>query len=145
MKKSILISGCCALSALILSGCSAVNTSQGAYTADVSVSKEFTPVVDLQKEVVSGEAQVNCLFGIFTWGVSSFADNAFVKSTGPSFSITANPMDVAKQGATYNALDAANADMLLAAKYVIDTKDYVVFKQINCTATGFPGVIKDVK
>ena len=103
-------------------------------------------VIEKKAAAASGEATIYSLFGIFTWGVSNFADDSFVmRENNNSFLLTIDPLAVAKQGAVYNACKTANSDMLLGAKYVINTNDYFVFKTINCKATGFPGVLKDVK
>ncbi|MDD4817849.1 MAG: hypothetical protein PHI85_07760 [Victivallaceae bacterium] len=146
MKKSLLFVGSALFASAILSGCATQNTSQGAYAPEVKVEKSYEAVIQKQDKAVAGDATVNCLFGIFTWGVSNFADDAFVmQQNSNSFSLTMNPADVAKRGATYNACANAKSDMLLGAKYVVDTKDYFVFKTIKCTATGFPGVLQAVK
>ena len=146
MKKRMFLVGGALVASTILSGCATQNTSQGAYAPDVKVEKKYEAVIQKQDNVATGEATVNCLFGIFTWGVNNFADDAFVmQQSSNSFSLTINPADVAKRGATYNACANAKSDMLLGAKYVVDTNDFFVFKTIKCTAAGFPGVLQDVK
>ena len=144
MKKTMLFAAF-AFVAFAVTGCTAVNTSQGAYAPDVTITKSYTADIEHKNTAVSGQATVYNLFGIFTWGVTSFADDAFVGNTNNSFSITTNPMDVAKQGATYKACNDNGADMLLGAKYKVDTQDYIVFKIITCDASGFPGVVKGIK
>ena len=144
MKKSMLFAAF-AFIAFAITGCTAVNTSQGAYAPDVTITKSYTANIDHKDVAVSGQATVYNLFGILTWGVSSFADDAFVSTSNSSLRLTTNPMDVAKQGATYNACEASGSDMLLGAKYKVDTQDYIVFKIITCDASGFPGVLKGIK
>ena len=85
------------------------------------------------------------LFGCIAWGASSFADDAFSSTSNNPLSLVASPNTLAKQAATYNACEANKADALLGAKYKLDTMDFVVFKTVKCTATGYPGVIKGVK
>ncbi len=147
MKKSVLLlAGSAVLASVLMSGCATRNTSQGAYAPEVTVEKKYEAVIEKKAAAASGEATIYSLFGIFTWGVSNFADDSFVmRENNNSFLLTIDPLAVAKQGAVYNACKTANSDMLLGAKYVINTNDYFVFKTINCKATGFPGVLKDVK
>lgn len=132
------------LALALMTGCASVNTNDGAIPANIKIHKTYTPDITVQKTAVSGDATVNCLFGLITWGVSEYADDAFVK-TGPSISLLKSADEVAKQGATYNACNTAKADYLLGAKYRLDTMDYFVFKTVKCTATGYPGTITGVK
>lgn len=144
MKKFSLIAVIFA-AAFVLTGCFSTNTSQESKGAAFEIKPvKYEMDIETRKTAVSGEAAVNCLFGIFTWGVSDYADYAFSDKAG-IFSFVPNPNDVAKKGATYNACKKANADMLIGAKYVIETEDYFVFKRIKCTTTGYPGVVKGIK
>lgn len=141
MKKVLVLAGA---ALALMTGCISVNNNDGAIPADITVRKGYIADIDVQDKAASGEATVNCLFGFITWGVSEYADDAFVK-TGPAISLLKNANDVAKQGATYNACEKTKADYLLGAKYRLDTEDYFVFKTVKCTATGYPGTIKGVK
>lgn len=141
MKKMLVLAGA---ALALMTGCISVNTNDGAIPADITVRKGYVADIDVAQQAATGEATVNCLFGLITWGVSNYADDAFVK-TGPALTLLTSANDVAKQGATYNACEAAKADYLLGAKYRLDTEDYFVFKTIKCTATGYPGTIKGVK
>ena len=128
----------------LMTGCAAVNTNDAAVATEVVVCKTYAPKMDVKKEAVTGVATVNCLFGgLITWGVSNYADDAFIK-TGSPVALVANPMTVAKQGATYNACAAADATHLLGATYRVDTEDYIVFKKVKCTATGYPGKVTGI-
>ena len=143
MKKVLMLAAVCAVAAF-MTGCMATHTNDAASAAKVCVSKKFDADIVAGKKAVAGTATVHNLFGIFTWGVSNFADDAFVTS-GNSLQLTVSPLTVAKQGATFNACKAAKADMLLAAKYNIKISDFVVYKSVKCDVTGYPGVIKGVK
>jgi len=143
MKKSLMFVAVCAF-AVVMTGCMATHTNDAASAAKVCVSKKFDADIVAGKKAVAGTATVHNLFGIFTWGVSNFADDAFV-STDNAFQLTVSPLTVAKQGATYNACKAAKADMLLAAKYNIKVSDFFVYKSVKCDVTGYPGVVKGVK
>lgn len=141
MKKMLILAGA---ALALMTGCISANTNDGAIPVDVTVRKGYIADLDVKDTTVTGEATVNCLFGILTWGVSEYADDAFVK-TGSGVSLLKDANDIAKQGATYNACEATKADYLLAAKYRIDIEDYLVFKKIKCTAVGYPGTIKGLK
>lgn len=140
MKKVLVLAGA---ALALMTGCISVNNNDGAYPAEITVRKNYIADIDVQETAVQGEATVNCLFGLITWGVSEYADEAFVE-TGLGVTLIKGANDVAKQGATYKACEAAKADYLLGAKYRIDTEDYFVFKKVKCTATGYPGTIKGV-
>lgn len=141
MKKSLILAGA---ALALMTGCISVNTNDGAIPADITVRKGYVADIDVQETAAQGEATVNCLFGLITWGVSEYADDAFVE-TGLGVTLIKSANDVAKQGATYNACEKAKADYLLGAKYRLDTEDYFVFKTVKCTAIGYPGTIKGVK
>ena len=68
-----------------------------------------------------------------------------MSNSGLPFQFVASGDQVAKQGATYNACEAAKADVILGAKYKLDIADYFVYKTIKCKVTGYPGTIKGVK
>ena len=144
MKKQLLLAGGAVAAALVMTGCMATHTNDAASSAKVCVGKKFDADIVAGKQAVSGTATVHNLFGIITWGVSNFADDAFVSGNN-GLQLAVSPLTVAKQGATYNACTANKADMLLAAKYKIDVKDFFIYKNVTAKVTGYPGVIKGVK
>ena len=144
MKKQLLLAGGAVAAALVMTGCMATHSNDAASSAKVCVGKKFDADIVAGKQAVSGTATVHNLFGIITWGVSNFADDAFVSGNN-GLQLSVSPLTVAKQGATYNACAASKADMLLAAKYNIKVSDFVVYKSVKCDVTGFPGVVKGVK
>lgn len=141
MKKIPIFAG---VALALMTGCMSTNTNDGATPVSFAVAKAYTADVDVQKEATQAEATVNCLFGLITWGVSEYADDAFVTSN-TGLGLFKDPATVAKQGATYKACDATKADYLLGATYRIDTQDYFIFKTVKCTATGYPATVKGVK
>jgi hypothetical protein len=144
MKKQLLLAGGAIAAALAMTGCMATHTNDAASSAKVCVGKKFDADIVAGKKAVSGTATVHNLFGVITWGVSNFADDAFVSGNN-GLQLSVSPLTVAKQGATYNACAANKADMLLAAKYKVDVKDFFVYKNVTAKVTGYPGVIKGVK
>ena len=146
MKKvSLVVAVVCAM--VGFTGCMSTNTNDAAVVAPAKVlEKEFKSDIVTKEAKVSGEANINCLFGFIIWGASSFADDAFVETSTSPFPIRfANPMTLVKQAATYEACKGAKADYILGAKYKVDTKDYFVFKQINCQVVGFPAELVGIK
>ena len=143
MKKSLMLVAVCAIAAF-MTGCMATHTNDAAASAKACVSKKFEADIVAGKTAVKGKATVHNVLGLITWGVTDYADEAFV-SGAPAIQLAPNPLTVVKQGATYNACAAAKADMLLAAKYNIKISDYLVYKKIECQVAGFPGVVKGVK
>lgn len=141
MKKMLILAG---IALTLMTGCLSTNTNDGATPVEFKVEKAYTADVDIQKDATKAEATVNCLFGLITWGVTEYADEAFVSSNS-GLGLFKDPMTVAKQGATYKACKDANADALLGATYHIDTEDYFIFKKVKCTAEGYPATIKGVK
>ena len=145
MKKSLLLAGAAVAAAFVMTGCMSTHTNDAANGAKVDVTKTFTADVTVGQKAVSGEATVHNVLGLFTFGVSEFADDAFVSTTGPVLQLAVSPVDAAKQGAAYKACAAAKADTILAAKYKLEIKDFFVYKCVNCKVTGFPGTVKGVK
>ena len=145
MKKSLMFVAVCAI-AVFMTGCFATHTNDAAATAKACVGKKFEADIVAGKTAVKGQATIHNVLGLITWGVNNYADEAFVTTNNSALPFLAvSPLDVAKQGATYNACTAAKADMLLAAKYNIKISDFFVYKKIECNVSGFPGVVKGVK
>lgn len=140
MKKMLfgLVAG--AASLVVFSGC-ATYTNDVASATKIKTTAHYEATYDYKPQKVSGEATVHSLFGIFTWGVSAVADDAF--SSEYSFIPTA--ASKAKGGATYNACKANKADALLAAKYVVEDEDYFVYRKVKATVSGLPATLKEVK
>lgn len=134
--------------AMILTGCTSVNTNDAARDFDAIIKPaEFQTIIEAGDTKVTGEAQLNVLFGIFSWGVSEFADRAFESDYDdvPVFSLFSSPMTLVKDAATYAACDHNKCDVILNAKYSIKVTDYFVYKIYNCKVYGYPGVEKGLK
>ena len=145
MKKQLLLAGGAVAAAFVMTGCMATHTNDATATVQFNVEKDFKADVMTSQQAVSGEATVHNLFGLISWGVSDFADDAFVTTNASPLQLAASPLTIAKQGATYNACESAKADVILAAKYKIDVADFFVYKTVKCKVTGDPGTIKGVK
>lgn len=134
--------------ALVLTGCTSVHTNDAARAFDAVVRPaEFQSVIEAGEDKITGEAQLNVLFGIFSWGVSEFADRAFESEYDdiPVFSLFTSPLTLVKDGAAYAACAENNCDVILNARYHIKTTDYFLFKIYNCKVSGYPGIDKGLK
>lgn len=144
-----------AVAALLFSGCTSINTSDAGsmnvYPATVGPVDNYRPLYKVnEKERVSGQAQVNVLFGIFAWGdTSAFADNATLAASdsiwGMFFAWLPNAKEIAAKAAFYNACTSSKSDAVVAARYEIQTDDYFVFKKMNVKVTGFPATLTGVE
>jgi len=127
--------------AIVTTGCTSINNNDGANAISVDrMEVPYEPILDIKAQKVSSEAKVSVLFGFITWGQNKFADDTALGD----FSLFA-PTGQAKAAAVYKACKANNADLLLATKYEIETKDYFVFKKISCKVAGYPATVKGIQ
>lgn len=142
MKKALTMILAGGVIALFGTACSNFETNRIGEQVDVKMAIQVDPEVEIQNQTAEGSAKVHCLFGIFTWGVNDEAVGVFDEGSGAFFK---SPNTLARQGASYSACKTANADMLIAPRYDLTTMNYVVYKQIDCKAKGYPAVLKSVK
>ena len=121
--KKLYLSALAAVSAvMVMTGCTTVNNNDAANDFKaVMVPAKFESVITHKDTKVSGEAQLNVLFSVFSWGVSEFADRSF-ESSDNGIGLFPNPYALVKQAATFDA-----------------------FKMINCKVSGYPGVETGIK
>lgn len=143
MKKILL--GLLAVTGIfIATGCTNINSSDGGnlniYPETVGPTDNYRPLynIDTKKRVV-GKAQVNVLFGLFTWGDGSgIADNADV------FSFLPDARRISAKAAVYNACKDAHCDSIVAARYEITRKNYLIFSKCEVEVKGFPATLVGV-
>lgn len=153
MKKSLILAGVASVIALIGTGCTSIEASKVGDQVQVNMPVFVKPTVETKDTVINGSATVHSIFGIFSWGPNSqavgvdYGINSI--ATGGVFdnllTYTSKSEMVARNAAAYEATTSAKADIILAPQYVLTTKDYFVYKSINCKVKGFPGYIKGVK
>ncbi len=128
----------------ITTGCTNINSSDEANMVQYKAVVNYTPIIEKKNKLVSGNAKVNVLFGFITWGddlfTNSYADNGLFNSASLFF-----PIGKAKASAVYNACKKNKSDVLLASQYDITTKNYILFKVINCKVKGFPAKVTGLK
>ncbi len=93
-----------------------------------------------EKQTVTGNAKIHCLFGLFVWGGAGTADYADFTNESDSFlsKILPNPKATGAKSAFYDACVANKCDSLVASRYTIKTKDYFVYAQYDITVKGYP-------
>lgn len=144
MKKIIMMILAGGVLAVAGTGCTSFETNRVGDQVEVKIPLTVEPVVEASNQMVEGNATVNCLFGIFTWGVSSQAVGIDYTGTSAGASMFTSPADIAKNGAAFDACTGAKADLLLAARYNLTETNYFVFKKVECTVKGYPGILKSI-
>ncbi len=146
MNKSFIAVVAGGMLALVATGCTSFETNRTGNPVEIKMQAEVKPEIEAGKNMVDGHARVNCLFGIFTWGVDSQAVGVNY-GTGDSggLGFFSNPADMARNGAAFNACNDSKADLLLAPRYNVTVKDYFVFKTVDCDVKGYPGKLKSIK
>ena len=150
MKKVFVLISAISM-AVVLSACTTTNSSDGGsmniYPRTVGPVDSYRPIYSVNEKVrVSGEANVNVLFGIFTWGDGSqFADNASIFKADSFFgrllAIFPNSKNIASKAAFYRACKSGKCDTVVAARYEVNTVDYFVFQKMNIKISGFPAKV----
>ncbi len=143
MKKTLVKMCAIASMASVFTGCMSTSSNDGANQIGMEKLQmpSYAPVIEHKATKVSGSAEMNVWVGLFAKGDTDYAENTTFNSLG----FFSTPTDKVKNAAVYNACKKHNADMLLGTKYSVTEKDYVLFKTLKCTVTGFPAVVKDVK
>lgn len=147
--KKICLFAFAGMVAVLFTGCFSTHTNDLAKDTDVTLrTPNYQMEVQTGKKRVSGKASQNVVYlflGSISWGDSKFADRAFTDGNSSLLSFFPDPVEQVKQAATYNACAAAKCDMLIGAKYTVEIEDYIVFKRVKCTVTGYPGIELGIK
>jgi hypothetical protein len=144
MKKITTIICAAICLSFIFTGCTSFRTNRTGGQLEVEMELKVKPNVTIGKEKVSGTATCKALFGVMTWGVSKTVEGMTYngESVNSGLDFAANK---AKAGATFMACKKAKADFLISPQYNIVTKDYLIYKVVKCTVTGFPGKLNGVE
>ena len=142
MKKKLILA-CISFAAVVLTGCTSIVTSDGANGVPQLASDHpgYDAIFTHKNTRVTGEAQINVLFGLFSWGAEGYADNSELST----FSFLPSSENFAKSAAVYNTCQENTADLLVGTRYVLTITDYFVFKKVNCKVAGFPATMTGVK
>ena len=142
MKKFIVLAAM-AVAAVVMTGCTSVNTSDGASLIPQTKSDHpgYEAQYSLQPVRAKGQATIHVLFGLFAWGADGFADNSDLST----FSFLPSANNFAKSAAVYNTCQAQKADTLVGTRYTVTTTDYFVYQQVRCEVAGFPATMTGAK
>jgi len=137
----------CLFVALSLTACASLNQSAQSPALNVKVTSEMSADIQVGAKT-SGSSHTTVILGFIKLGDNKFADGVnFFSEEGKGFSLGfASAADDAKSAAAYKAIQSANADILVAPKYVVQEFNFLgIYKTYDADVTGFAGNIKSVK
>ena len=155
MKKVILwLSALVCIAAAM--ACTNINSSDAGsltiYPQTVGPVDNYRPLYTVNtKKRVSGNATTSILFGLFMWSNSDsaagIADNADIYGSGLGalFSIFPNAKRLAALSAFYDACKKADCDAIIAGRYEVTTKNYLIFKKCKVEITGYPATLSGLE
>ena len=126
-------------------GCAAQNLSQFPAPIDTTIATDLKADIEVGK-AITGQSSANIIMNLISFGGDTrFADGVVYGGGAGGPVGLPDPVSKAKAAAAYKAVMSAGADVIVAPKYVVDVKDYFVFKQVNVTVTGWSGKIKSIR
>lgn len=144
MKRfAALIIGITALT--VICGCSTTNVSQWSSPLDVKLEANITPLLEIGDEIKGSATITRILF--FSSGATEFADGVEYTAGAGSlgYSLFGNAIAEGKAAAAYDACKKAGADVIIAPRYTVETKDYVVYAKTTINVKGYKAVFKGLK
>lgn len=150
MKKMV---GLLALvSALALSGCSAMHVSSNTMPLSGNVKTDVNANVDVGQKISGTSSATRILF--FTVGGDSKHADGMVYGTSnggggssllPFGALGGGAVGKVKSAAAYNAMHKSGADVIVAPQYTVSEKNYGVFAKYKVTVTGYKGTIQNIQ
>lgn len=144
MKRfAALIIGVVALT--VICGCTSTHVSQWSSPLDVKLEANITPMLEIGEEIKGTATITRILF--FSSGATEFADGVEYTADSGSlgYSLFGNAIAEGKAAAAYNACNTAKADVIIAPRYTVETKDYVVYAKTTINVKGYKGIFKGLK
>lgn len=148
MKKITMLSAIAVMLVICGTGCTSFESNRGGIPLDVIMKVEVQPDVEIVQRKVVGKATTKSLFGLFTWGVENQVVGVNYNGEGAPVSLFSGldpATSAAKNGAAYDACSKSKADLLLAPRYNLKINDYLIYKEVNCSVSGYPGKLKSIK
>ena len=161
--KNLVLSFFALVCIAVITGCTHINSSDGGnmtiYPDVMGPTDSYRPLykIDTTRRV-TGQASINVLFGLFAWGGDSelfgpwyaakSADNAEIGGLGFLsflFPFIPNSKRLSAKAAFYDACKTNDCDSLIAARYEITRKDYIIFSKCKAEVKGFPAVLSSVE
>ena len=128
-----------------LTGCGTTKISQPAAPYAVTVKKELSADVKVGDKI-TGNANISVLFGIFSWGESKFAEGVSYGGAPEGGGIFGpGPEAEVKAAAVYDAVSKNKTDVIVTPAYILDIKNYFVFKTIKADVTGYSGTVSSLE
>jgi len=135
--------------AVVSTGCSVRSSKEFSSPLDAgSVRAEFAADIAVGGKI-SGESTATTLFGFITLGDNKFAEGITYGSA--SSAALQSPLagilggmdstGPVKNAAAYDAVTKSSADVIIAPKYVLDIQDYIIWKEVHATVSGYKGTI----
>lgn len=133
------------VSLAVLAGCGVVNKSQFESSFESVVKTNIEANLEIG-EKISGSASETCLFRFLCFGPNHFADGVTYGVGGGTSLLGFQGIEgyKVKSAAAYEAVTKANADVIVAPRYTVETTDFLIFKTTNATVTGYKGSIKGI-
>lgn len=130
----------------VLPACFSTNTSDISNLAPTTTQPAvFKPVYQVDKTTVKADATVHSILCWINWGVTKEADMTNLGGCVGGFIQLPTAAALAKAGATYNACAASGKEAIVGGNYIIETKDYFVYKQVKATVIGYPAKLTGVE
>lgn len=128
------------------SGCTSYNISQPVAPVVGDVKTDLKADVSVG-EKISGQSQVNILFGFLKFGGDSqFADGVVYGGESGGMSLGAfDPIASAKSAAAFKAVKRSGSDLIVAPRYEVTVEDYFLFKKVDVKVTGNKGSINSIR
>lgn len=145
--KKYLSAAALVAAAVLASGCTSYNVSQPIAPVAGVVKTDLKADVAVGGEI-SGQSQVNILFGVFKFGGDNqFADGVtYGAESGSGMSFAAfDPVSSVKAAAAYKAVKSSGSDLIVAPRYEVNVQDYLIFKKVDVKVTGSKGNIKNIR
>jgi hypothetical protein len=145
MKKfAALMIGVAALT--VICGCASTHVSQWSSPLDVKLEANITPLLEIGDEI-KGTATITRILFVST-GATEFADGVEYTAAGAGslgYSLFGNAVAEGKAAAAYDACNKAGADVIIAPRYTVETKDYIVYAKTTINVKGYKDVFKGLK
>ena len=124
----------------VVCGCASTHVSQWSSPLDVKLEANVTPLLEIGDEI-KGSATITRILFVST-GATEFADGVEYTAGAGSlgYSLFGNAIAEGKAAAAYDACNKAGADVIIAPRYTVETKDYFVYATTTINVKGYKAV-----
>lgn len=153
MRIRLLLAGLSLISVLIMGGCTMVSQSQPNGPLGVKVAAPMKADIEVGEKISgSSSASIICCFIPLpefqqTWAEG--VDYTYHEAWNPPIQGPKLPstlvLERLRGRAAYEAVSKSKADVIIAPRYMIEDNDFVLFRTLNVTVTGYKGTVKSIK